>query len=356
MVKTARNSNIELLRILSMFAIIAAHFVGQSGAFEYTLCINDFLLVLISNGSRIAVNVFLLIGVWYMVDAKFNVARILKMYGQLYVYTSIFTVVSLIIDYRAVSLKNLIYGFVPFIGRALWFASSYLCLLIFKPFLDLILQWDKKKLISFTALFFVLMSVFSTILTIQEGFVIDTIWFALIYLVIGTIKKYPPKFNWKGIYSLILFGGGYTVLATMRFFVIVNQGNNILFKAISRACKIYGDDIKSFPNILLAGLIFHFFITMRPRANRFINSASKGTFSVYIIHQVPAFYPLLWPTFFNSEVWLPKHNVLYVIFVVIAVFTVCSVIDIPRRKWLEPVFSKTKLFNFVSNQIEKVYN
>ena len=354
--KTARNSNIELLRILSIFAIIAGHFVGQSGAFEYSLCVNDYFLVLLSNGSRIAVNVFLLIGVWYMVDAKFNAARILKMYGQLYLYTSIFTVVSLIIDYRAVSLKNLIYGFVPFIGRALWFASSYLCLLIFKPFLDLILQWDKKRLITFTALFFALMSVFSTILTIQEGFVVNTIWFAVVYLVIGTIKKYPPKFNLKSLYSLIFFGGGYTVLATMRFLVTVYQDNNILFKAISRACKIYSGDIKSFPNILLAGLIFHFFITMKPRANRFISSASKGTFTVYIIHQVPAFYPLLWPTFFNSKAWLPEHNVLYVIFVVIAVFTVCSIIDIPRRKWLEPAFSKTKLFNFVSNHIEKIYN
>lgn len=206
--KTARNSNIELLRILSMFAIIAGHFVAQSGEIEYTLCVNDFLLTLLSSGARIAVNVFLLIGAWYMVDAKFNAARILKMYGQLYLYTSIFTVISLIIDYRAVSLKNLIYGFAPFMGRALWFASSYLCLLIFKPFLDLILQWDKQSLITFTALFFVIMSAFSTILTVQEGFVIDTIWFATVYLIVGTIKKYPAKVNLKGLYSLILFGGG----------------------------------------------------------------------------------------------------------------------------------------------------
>lgn len=142
----------------------------------------------------------------------------------------------------------------------------------------------------------------------------------------------------------------------MRFLGTVYQENNIIFKAINRACAIYSGDAKSLPNILLAGLIFHFFITMKPHANRFINSASKGTFSVYIIHQVPAFYPLLWPTFFNSKAWLPEHNVLYVIFVVIAVFTVCSIIDIPRRKLLEPAFSKTKLFNFVSNQIEKIYN
>ena len=124
-----------------------------------------------------------------------------------------------------------------------------------------------------------------------------------------------------------------------------------MFKALKRVSDIYSIDIKSAPNILLAGFIFHFFITMRPRANKFINSASKGTFSVYIIHQVPAFYSLLWSTFFNSEAWLPKHNVLYVIFVVLAVFTVCSVVDIPRRKWLEPAFSRAKFFKYITDKI-----
>ncbi len=359
MAKVTRNSNIELLRILSMFAIIAFHFSRQSGTVEYTLCVNDFLLSLIGNGGSIAVNVFLLIGVWYMVDSKFSAARNLKMYFQLYFYSSLLTIVALIIDYKAVSLKYLIYGFVPFIGRALWFASSYLWLLTFKPFLDLILQWEKKKLTVFTTLFFILMSLFSTILTTQDGSVVDTVWFGLIYLVIGTIKKYPPKLNklkWKGIYSLILFAVGYTALAAIRFFVTVNKGDNIIFKALGRATHTYILDIKSFPNILLAGLIFHFFITMKPHASKLINSVSKSTFSVYIIHQVPAFFPIMWPTFFNTTAWLPAHNVLYVIFVVFAVFTVCSIIDIPRRKWLEPAFSKTKFFKFLTAKIEKVYN
>ena len=220
MKKTERNSNVELLRILSMFAIIAAHFCGQSGTFEYTPCINDFLLVLIGNGSRIAVNVFLLIAVWYMVDAKFSAVRILKMYGQLYLYTSIFTIVALIIDYKKVPLKLIVYGFMPFVGRALWFASSFLCLLIFKPFLDKILQWDRKQLISFSILFFIFLSLLSTILSEQQGFLCDTIWFASVYLVVGTIKKYSPKFRWKGIYSIILFGGGVHFFSVYKIYYV----------------------------------------------------------------------------------------------------------------------------------------
>lgn len=95
---------------------------------------------------------------------------------------------------------------------------------------------------------------------------------------------------------------------------------------------------------------------MKPHANRLINCVSKGTFSVYIIHQVPAFYPFLWTNIFMAEKWLPEHNVLYAIFVTITVFLVCSIIDIPRRKWLEPAFAKTKLFNYIAGKIEKIYD
>lgn len=57
-----------------------------------------------------------------------------------------------------------------------------------------------------------------------------------------------------------------------------------------------------------------------------------------------------------AEKWLPEHNVLYAIFVTITVFLVCSIIDIPRRKWLEPAFAKTKLFNYIAGKIEKIYD
>ena len=81
--KKARNSNIELVRIFSMFFIVSGHFISQSGNIEYSFCVNDYLLVFIGSASRIAVNVFLIISVWYMVDLKFSVERIMKLYIQL---------------------------------------------------------------------------------------------------------------------------------------------------------------------------------------------------------------------------------------------------------------------------------
>ena len=210
MAKTERNSNIELLRIFSMFAIICGHFVGQSGDLTFNNSVNDFFLIFISSGSRIAVNVFLLVGVWFMVDTKFSSKRVLKLYLQVYFYTSIITIVMLVVTKADLPIKETIYGFVPLLGRCVWFASAYIFLLLFKPFLDKILNWEKKELFIFITMFLFLMSFVSTILSDNAtGFLCDTIWFGAIYLLIGFIKKYPPniKIN-KNIFQILAAGGG----------------------------------------------------------------------------------------------------------------------------------------------------
>ena len=60
--KTARSSNLELLRILCMLLIIGDHLTGQSGIADYTTLPSSFAFCLIGCGSRIACSVFILIG------------------------------------------------------------------------------------------------------------------------------------------------------------------------------------------------------------------------------------------------------------------------------------------------------
>lgn len=80
--KRERNSNIELLRIISMLCIVIGHFVGQSGILKI-YNINNFNIIflnIISNGLRIATNIFLMIGTYFMVDSKYKSKNILKIY------------------------------------------------------------------------------------------------------------------------------------------------------------------------------------------------------------------------------------------------------------------------------------
>ena len=61
-----RKSNYELLRILSMLLIVAGHLVEQSGLLAYDNP-NLFIACLLGSASRVAVNLFLILGCWFLV-------------------------------------------------------------------------------------------------------------------------------------------------------------------------------------------------------------------------------------------------------------------------------------------------
>lgn len=203
-----RNSNIELLRIIAMSFIVAGHFIFQSGNIVYSFCLNDFILVFLGSASRIAVNIFLIVGVWYMVDSKFSAERILKLYIQVISYSVPITIIMLFLNRENVSVKDFARGFLPFWGRGLWFASAYITLMLFKPLLDKILDWGKKELGVFVGLMFVFISFVSTLPDVQEGYVVDSVWFLVVYLFVGYIKKYPLPIKPSNWLNALLAGGG----------------------------------------------------------------------------------------------------------------------------------------------------
>lgn len=75
----SRNTNIELVRIIAMLFIIMGHFVGQTNFNQDSSSVNGILITLLSCGARIFTNVFLIIGVWFMVDSRFGAKKILKL-------------------------------------------------------------------------------------------------------------------------------------------------------------------------------------------------------------------------------------------------------------------------------------
>ena len=135
-----------------------------------------------------------------------------------------------------------------------------------------------------------------------------------------------------------------------------NNLNSTISGFLDEYSTLYLKDIKSFPNFIIAFCIFYWVINLRERHSKIINFMSVSTFSVYIIHQVPVFYPFLWANIFMAEKWLPEHSVIYALIVTVIVFTACSLIDIPRRKFIEPAVAKSKPFKWAEKKIDNIFN
>lgn len=92
-----RNSNMELLRIICMFLIVALHASSQSGIREMSLSVNQFFALLMSQFGRIAVATFVALGAYFLVDIKFTAGRILKLLAMTTFYCLSITLMMLTI-------------------------------------------------------------------------------------------------------------------------------------------------------------------------------------------------------------------------------------------------------------------
>lgn len=88
--KIARSSNIELLRIIMMIAIIAHHFVVNSGITKLydfnNITGNMIFLQIFGFAGKAMINGFLLISGYFMIKSKTSFKKILRLYLQIKFY------------------------------------------------------------------------------------------------------------------------------------------------------------------------------------------------------------------------------------------------------------------------------
>lgn len=130
-----RKSNIELLRIFAMLAIIAGHMAHQTEILMGTTGERLLFSYIVGSGHRIGVNLFLMIGTWFLVDSSFKAERIMKLYGQMAFYTIGISITILLLGLPHTNV-DIIRCFMPFTLRPVWFGSAYIALLLLIPFLN----------------------------------------------------------------------------------------------------------------------------------------------------------------------------------------------------------------------------
>lgn len=200
-----RQSNWELMRIIAMLLIVAGHFVGQSHAREILSGTDLYAAMFLGSGSRVAVQLFLMLGVWFMVSSHFRADRLLKLGGQT-VFYSLLVVIVLALLGEPLKTKDIMSGIFPF-TFTLWFATSYLVLIAVSPWLHKLLDWDRTVLRNFLIVLFILIPVVCSIHKPMDTYLCTVIWFMYVYLCMGYYKKYLSLRHFNRFKCLVLGGG-----------------------------------------------------------------------------------------------------------------------------------------------------
>lgn len=287
----ARESSFELLRLMSIAVIVIGHFGGQSFLSASGDSTNRMIAEFLGAGGRIAVNLFLLMGTWFMVDAKFNVERMVRMYLQVALYTIPLTAIMLFMGTSG-GFRNVVQGFLPFFGRPLWFATAYISLVAVSPFLNVILAQKYRTLGKFV---FVMMFVFSAVCTIPAftapEYPAELAWFVLVYLSMGWAKR-TGFFN--RLPGPVLSGG-------LGFGLLLMLSVARFYPMTSWIAVYWLVHLPALPNLIASLLIFNSFRTVRMGSVKVVNWLASSVFAVYVVHQVPAFREYEWNVIFCAE-------------------------------------------------------
>lgn len=359
--KEQRESNFELLRIICMLLIIAGHLTKQSGILEVPgLPINKCVAVVFGSASGIADNVFVMISAWFLTGQKFTAERITKTYLQIATYVIPITIIMLIFFKQYMGLTEIVRGLFPWWGSPLWFGTVYIEMLLFTPFMNVLLM-NKKRTIIMLSLLFVINAVPSTFLFRNDFFYSgELVWFCFLYLLIGYIRRFYSK---SRINKGACLGGAiiiYSLLLVLYFGVEYLSTNSALFERINSSTKLstyYFDRYHTIPAFACSYLLFFFFEQVEIGRKVWINNLSKGCFGVYIIHQTPGFAKLMWLEIFKTQEWLySAYYVFYYIGTVILIFVAGSIVDWLRRKLLDKKINSSCVSKFISEKIRCLYS
>ena len=311
-----RQSNIELLRILSMFFVLVGH-VGMIVGFPdkdlfSSDSLSSFLKVLIQGISVVGVNIFVLISGWFGIKVSLKGAgtflfQILFLLWAIYLIEIAMGLTSF--DFHGIKISM---G----LTSEYWFVMAYLGMYILTPILNAYVTNTSE--VQFRRLLIVFYSFqcyycwISGFVNYFEGYSI--VFFCGLYLTARYIKLYPITFLYKNSFKF------YLIISTV---ISIFASIGIYF--FDSAVRMLRYDN---PLVIISSISLLLSFTKLSFQNKYINIIAKSSFSVYIIH----FNPYIFPFFRDivSRIGNQYSNlslVFILFFFMVVVFLICVLID-----------------------------
>ena len=332
-----RNSNVELLRIISIILIIAHHYVIHGyNLLTINNIYNRIILEITSLGGKLGVSCFILITGYYMINSTFNIKKIFKLIFEVLIYSLLcFGIYSLLT--KSFNINIFIKSVFPIGTNEYWFITDYIILVFCSPFLNIIInQIHKSTYIKSLILCIFFWSVLPTFFNLDYAFN-DMIWFFILYSFGAYIRKYMININKKSnkFFAISIFSYCIIILSNI-FFILLGTYTKIdFFNTYSTHFSILNS-----PFILLSSIeLFRFFISIPERNFFFINTISSTTLGIYLLHDNYLIRSFLWNNilkcgYFENTVLL----ILHIIFSVTVIFFVGVLIDLIRQKIFDRIF------------------
>lgn len=358
----ARDSNIELLRIVAMVMIVAHHFMVH-GDFSYEagdMSVNRLWTYFLMMGGKIGVNLFVLISGYYMVKSPGGkTGKVVRIWLQLITYSLLLYAAAMGIGMISFHRNTLTAHLLPVTTFRWWFATTYCILCLLSPFLNRMIQsLDRRAFQKLLLLATVLWSVIPSVvnLTYFIGSDMDRnnlVWFVYLYFLGAYIRLYPTErarsvawyFTGAAVSGILIF-------LSMLWLNNMAKGNPYYASHAGILSSFW-----SLPALLMSVYLFAGFLRVRIGSSRWINAIASATFGVYLIHDDGYMREFLWKTLFKNAQYTHSSLLIpYSIAVIVCVYVVCTAIELARIHLLEKRYlpAVDKVSRTIDGLIEKI--
>lgn len=349
-----RQSNIELLRILSIMGVIVLHYnnslYGGGLALVEPGSLNFYLLYTLESLFVCAVNLFLLISGYFMVgSSKRNIWKPIELIVQVSIFAAFVYFARVVIGNGSFSPGELLRSFIP----CNYFVILYIAVYFISPFINIIFECNNSKVLNlFTGTVFLVFSVYPTAVDILIE-VTKLPWYGL-----STIGAYGSQWGYSFVnFCMMYVIGAYirkmdvadnpmvtgrrlfvSFLSCIVIIVVWARINDHIGFASERTAWEYCNPVV----IAEAVILFLLFLKIDMGCKKGINVMAKGALSVYLLH-APILPYIKVAYFVNRN---PLVLFLHIVISAVGIYFICSIVYFVYNAITAPVLKKlSRLFN-----------
>lgn len=306
-------------------------------------------------------SLFIIISGYYAINTKFNIKKVLNLWGKTLFYT-----LSFLIIYAIIGKPNHIYeNLFPVISGQYWFITAYIALYLISPIISIVINKLSKNQFKYLLIILIVLYGIINIVFNPNNLFNDNFGpVILIYLIGAYIRLHVNIKKEKQYYFLkyIIINIIVTWLSIMVEYIyngFTNDTNGTIFKLV----YLFRGQIHRFSSLFLIFAVVLLFIKFRTieiknnRINKFINFISPSILSIYVIHE-NVNNRWLWEAVLNPAQYNNSSVLVgYIILGTICVFILCLIIDLSRRgvySLLKTIPQFNKLINMLNEKIDSV--
>lgn len=276
---------------------------------------------------KIGVNLFVIITAYYCCKSCFNAERLVKTEMLILFVSVVLILVSImcsVVYNISLDKKQIFKCFFPVIFGNYWYATAYIIMLLFMPFINKFLRTLSKN--DYKIMIIMIIAIYSIIpmITGSLGYAFginNYVNFLIIYMIGTYLRMYMPRWNKKKVLLCLAICGIIQIILPIMCDLLMDLNSKLL-------SQIHSIKYANSPTSLVISVaLFWLVVNAKPNYKKWINDSAMVMFPAYLVHEHIIFRPILWQKILRvSSLQESMIFPLSIIWTVIIIFLIACVV------------------------------